>query len=79
MGPASPEHGELVESAWKHDERMNGYKMVIHIQVVKQSECVCLWWRGVFESVKRDDPNRMRSMLFRKRVVDIALLQVWIR
>ena len=33
MGPASPEHGELAESAWKHDERLNSYKMATHTQV----------------------------------------------
>ena len=41
MGPASPEHGELAESAWKHDERMNMYKMVIHPSCKRVSESVC--------------------------------------
>ena len=59
MGLANREHGELVESAWKHDERMNRYKMVIPNQGVEMSECVCLLWQGVFELVKRDDPNWM--------------------
>ena len=39
MGPASPEHGELVESASKHDEILNNYKMAIDIQVEKKHEC----------------------------------------
>ena len=61
MGLASPKHGELAESAWKHDERLNMYKMVIHIQVEKVRECVSLRWCGVFESIKRHDQDWMRS------------------
>ena len=38
MGPASLEHSELAKSAWKHDERLNNYKMAIHIQVEKKCE-----------------------------------------
>ena len=38
MGLASLEHGELAELAWKHDERLNNYKMATHTQV----EGVCV-------------------------------------
>ena len=40
MGLVSLEHGELAESAWKHDERMNRYKMVIHPSCKGVSEFV---------------------------------------
>ena len=65
MGPTSPEHGELAELAWKHDERMNRYKMVIHIQGVKCSECVLDCGGVVCLNLLRDmieigcDPNHL--------------------
>ena len=33
MGLVSLEHGEMIESAWKHNERLNSYKMATHTQV----------------------------------------------
>ena len=39
MGPASPEHGELAESTWKYDERLNSYKMATHTQVEEVGKC----------------------------------------
>ena len=41
MGPASLEHGEMVESAWKHDERLNNYKMATHTQVEDEQKVQC--------------------------------------
>ena len=46
MGLASPEHGEMVESAWKHDERLNNYKMATHTK----EEDVCVQARVIIES-----------------------------
>ena len=39
MDPASLEHGELAELAWKHDERLNSYKMATHTQVEDEKKC----------------------------------------
>ena len=63
MSPASPKHYELLESTWRHDERLNNYKMDIHIQVVCVIECgryrclVCdsVKSEGLF--IAKDDTN----------------------
>ena len=51
MGPTSPEHGELAESAWKHDERLNNYKMATHTQVedVQKSNVIDVFGLGFDE------------------------------
>ena len=39
MGPTSLEHGEMVESAWKRNERLNNYKIGTHTQVEDEKKC----------------------------------------
>ena len=76
MGPTSPEHGELAELAWKHDERMNRYKMVI------RPSCKC-----VSESIYGGKVylNWLKEMILIGCDLSYSerewwkLLQVWIR
>ena len=39
MGLASPEHSEMAEAAWKHNEKLNNYKMATHTQVEDEEKC----------------------------------------
>ena len=39
MGPISLEHCEMAKSAWKHNERLNSYKMATHTELEDEKKC----------------------------------------